>query len=196
MPPTRLKRFKGFTLAELLISLLILGEIATFTIPKVITGQQRSASNANAKEAVAMIAASFQLYSLNNQVTINTGPGDLTPYMNYLSIQSTGLVDAEVGAGSYDCANSSFTCLKLHNGGVLHYANSAIIFNSLSSTAAIYFFFDPDGTYSGSTSDSPGKAILFFIYPNGRITSWDSCASNTRGGYNPGGGHDPSWFSW
>jgi type II secretory pathway pseudopilin PulG len=194
--PCHTRSALGFTLAEVLISLLILAEIATFTIPKIITAQQSNSSNARAREAVAMIASAFQLYQINNQVSATTGPADLTQYMNYISVQTTGLVDAEVGAGSYDCANVGFTCLKLHNGGVLHYSTSAIHFDTLQTTAAIYYFFDPDGAYSGSTSDSPSKAILFFLYPNGRITSWDKCASNTRGGYYPNGGADPSWFRW
>ncbi len=43
------KPFKGFTLAELLMALAILGVIATFTIPKILGAQQSSSSNAKAK---------------------------------------------------------------------------------------------------------------------------------------------------
>ena len=42
---------KGFTLAELLISLGILGLIATFTIPKIVGAAGDSKYNAAAKEA-------------------------------------------------------------------------------------------------------------------------------------------------
>lgn len=42
----------GFTLAELLIALTILGVIATFTIPKILTAQQASTYNAIAKETM------------------------------------------------------------------------------------------------------------------------------------------------
>ncbi len=44
---------RGFTLAELLVSLLILGEIATFSIPKILTAQQNAQKNAVFKELIA-----------------------------------------------------------------------------------------------------------------------------------------------
>lgn len=61
-PRPKHKTNKGFSLAELLISLLILSEIATFTIPKLISNQQASANNAKAKEVAGMIAGAFQSY--------------------------------------------------------------------------------------------------------------------------------------
>lgn len=44
---------KGFTLAELLIALTILGVIATFTIPKILQGQQNAQRKSIVKETVA-----------------------------------------------------------------------------------------------------------------------------------------------
>jgi prepilin-type N-terminal cleavage/methylation domain-containing protein len=46
----------GFTIAELLIALLILGEIATFTIPKIISSQQNAQKMAVFKETLAAIS--------------------------------------------------------------------------------------------------------------------------------------------
>lgn len=51
---------KGFTLAELLIALSILGVIATFTIPKVLQSQQNGKYNTMAKEAIATISQAYQ----------------------------------------------------------------------------------------------------------------------------------------
>lgn len=47
---------KAFTLAELLIALAILGVIATFTIPKVLTANQNGTFKAIGKETAAMLA--------------------------------------------------------------------------------------------------------------------------------------------
>ena len=47
---------RGFTLAELLIALGILGVIATFTIPKVLQTNQNAQWQATGKEAIAMIS--------------------------------------------------------------------------------------------------------------------------------------------
>jgi prepilin-type N-terminal cleavage/methylation domain-containing protein len=46
---------QGFTLAELLVSLLILGEIATFTIPKILSSQQNGMKKVILKETVATL---------------------------------------------------------------------------------------------------------------------------------------------
>ncbi len=54
MAPARPQK-KGFTLAELLVSLLILGEIATFTIPKILASQQNGMKKAILKETIATL---------------------------------------------------------------------------------------------------------------------------------------------
>jgi prepilin-type N-terminal cleavage/methylation domain-containing protein len=50
------KQSIGFTLAELLIALAILGEIATFTLPKIISAQQNAKQLAVIKETVATLS--------------------------------------------------------------------------------------------------------------------------------------------
>lgn len=49
------KRLQGFTLAELLIALLILGEIATFTIPKILSSQQNGTKKMIFRETLATL---------------------------------------------------------------------------------------------------------------------------------------------
>ncbi|HEY9745532.1 MAG TPA: prepilin-type N-terminal cleavage/methylation domain-containing protein [Oculatellaceae cyanobacterium] len=53
------RHLTGFTLAELLIALSILGLIATFTIPKVLVAQQDMTYRANAKDVAAAISAAY-----------------------------------------------------------------------------------------------------------------------------------------
>src|SRR5438270_879458 len=95
---------KGFTLAELLICLVILGEIATFTIPKLINAQQNKQYNTIAKEGIGSISQAYQLYTLNNTVTASTTGGFLTSYFNSVKVDTSGTtVDDITGYGSLPC---------------------------------------------------------------------------------------------
>lgn len=51
-----LQRRLGFTLAELLIALTILGVVATFTIPKILSSQQNDKKKAVFRETIAMFS--------------------------------------------------------------------------------------------------------------------------------------------
>ena len=55
---------QGFTLAELLISLTILAEIATFTIPKILVAQQNMQKRIVFKETIATFNQALYLYCL------------------------------------------------------------------------------------------------------------------------------------
>lgn len=119
----KLKRsYVGFTLAELLICLLIIGEISTFTIPKIIMAQRKGASNTAAHEVAGMVATAYQLYLRNSSsASSSTTPGALTQYMNYVSVPTSGSLDDVVTLNSVYTCNSGVTCLKLHSGGTLFY---------------------------------------------------------------------------
>lgn len=97
----------AFTLAELLIALAILGVIATFTIPKILQTQQDNRFKALGKEAAATISGAFQAYQQQNQLNSGLKPGDLTPYMNYVSLDSVtvGRMDDIQTNGTLDCTN-------------------------------------------------------------------------------------------
>jgi prepilin-type N-terminal cleavage/methylation domain-containing protein len=164
--PSLSKNTLGFTLAELLITLAILGIIATFTIPKLLAAQQTSAYNAKAKEAAAMVAAAYTLYGLSNTVNSSTRMGDLTPYFNYVLLNTTSTIDDKQTQGSLACSTAS--CLLLHNGGIIRYSNNG--FAGTTTTNALEFFFDPNGTY-GNTTNGPDKSVQMFLYYNGRLTT-------------------------
>jgi prepilin-type N-terminal cleavage/methylation domain-containing protein len=195
------KRNTAFTLAELLIALGILGMIATFTIPKVLQAQQNSKFNATAKEAASMIAGAFSAYQSGSSIAGSTGPKDLTPFMNYVAVVNDGslVIDDYPTKNSFACSGH-FVCLVLHNGAILEYGDN-MTFGGTASTNAIFFYLDPDGKYSNSTS-TPGKSLVLFMYPNGRITSYAGILSNTytdfQGGLpnNPNAAFEPDWFSW
>lgn len=192
----------GFTLAELLICLAILGEIATFTIPKLLSSQQDQRFNAIAKEVAGTLASAYQVYFVTNAVTASTNCSSLTPYLNYAKVDTTSRIDSEQGGTYVDCSDSSIECFRLHNGAILWDAKTNVDFGGVSDLNAIYFLVDPDGVYSNSTNGY-GKSIKFYLYRNGRVATWASISSGTIthewGNYyvtNADATRDPSWFSW
>ena len=194
---------KGFTLAELLIALVILGVIATFTIPKVLTSQQSNDWNARAKEAAGMISGAMEAYKQQQGIQGSTRLRHLTPYMNYVRRQTNANVDDAQTDPDLDCSVGSRVCLLLHNGGVLT-GTSGETFGGVTSTNAIKAHYDPDGKVtaggSGDTSaTAEGKAIPFFIYYNGRVTDRGkiSIPTQTSGGpYTPTASKVPPWWYW
>jgi len=188
----------GFTLAELLISLAILGVIATFTIPKILSTQQNSQYNATAKEAVSAVAGAYTLYKQNYTLSSSTTFGDLTPYLNYVKLDSSGaLIDDLYTHSTADCDTGSFHyCLRLHNGATLMYFYDN--FGGTGTTNGIFFNVDPDGMVTDGTTNGPGKAIQFWLYYNGRISSSAQIVANTcsSSGCHSPGSVDPPWFQW
>jgi prepilin-type N-terminal cleavage/methylation domain-containing protein len=164
---------KGFTLAELLIALAILGVIATFTIPKILNSASSSQSTAIAKEAASMVSGSFSSYQLNNTLASGTTAGALTQYMNYVAVDTSSSSYGFTGSGLCS-TTASVACLKLHNGGILEY-NPTNTFNGTTTTNALYFNIDPDG--AGSLT-----AASFVQYYNGRLTTGGAAASSAASG--------------
>jgi type II secretory pathway pseudopilin PulG len=188
-------RLSGFTLAELLIAVLILGEIATFTIPKIINSQQNGANKAKAKEAAAMVSSAYQQYRFNNTATSGTTFADLTQYMNYVKYDTSSVIDQVPTLTTITCSATEF-CLFLHNGGVLSAESNS--FGGTNTTNALRFTFDPDGKYGGSTSGI-SKSVQFTLYYNGRITTRGTAEANSTssgGTWGAVASYDPSWFSW
>lgn len=182
---------KGFTLAELLIALAILGVIATFTIPKVLNTAGSSQNTAIAKEVAGMISGAQQAYSQSNTIVATTTPADFTQFMNYVKVETVN--DLITGTGAAATCATATPCLILHSGGVLQYtvANS---FGTINNTAALLFYVDPDAA-------GVATPVTFVQFRNGRLTTGgnQACASATC--ETSGGGTvitpDPSYIqSW
>jgi prepilin-type N-terminal cleavage/methylation domain-containing protein len=179
---TSLNAKKGFTLAELLIALAILGLIAAFTIPKVLTSTGNGKLQAVAKEVISMVSGAHQSY-INDNGQVTTMPASaLTTYMNYVAVNSTNTTN---NGTSLDCSTSN--CLQLHNGAFLQYNGGTFG----STTTALVFNVDTDGT--GSNTNIMSVLLSY----NGRI----AVGTTTSTGFTGGTGiltasASPSWFSW
>lgn len=194
--PVRLRR-AGFTLSELLIALVILGLIATFTIPKVLQSQQESRFKAVGKEVASMLSGAYQAYQQQNTASAATSINNLTPFMNYVRVATNGLtLDDNPTQASCTCT-AAIPCLVLHNGGVARYTNGET-FNNTAATNALGFEVDPDGVYSGTTNGQ-GKMLSLFLYFNGRISTYGTISPNacsSGGCVSTNASRDPSWFAW
>jgi prepilin-type N-terminal cleavage/methylation domain-containing protein len=187
----------GFTLAEILVSLAILGVIATFTIPKVLQNQADGRYKAVAKESAGTISAAYQSYRVANGVNSAMTLYNLTPYLNYTKIDTSGvLIDNTYTQTSYTCDNSR-PCIRLHSGAAMIFSESS--FGGTATTNGLWFDVDPDGVYSGTTN-SGGKSVEFWLYPDGYVTDTGNVRTNTTntlfGPYAPSPGQMPPWFSW
>lgn len=191
-------RKNGFTLAELLIALAILGLIATFSIPKILNAQQQSQNQAVAKEAFSIISGAYSVYKANNTLSASTTPDTLTQYLNYVSVDTGGTrqIDDSPGFGARTC-NAGNPCYILHNGAILQY-EAGTFFNGTGSTNVLFFFLDPDGEYSGSINGN-GKSVRIVLHYDGRITSMgQETVTVGNNAYTLGASSlwDPDWFSW
>jgi type II secretory pathway pseudopilin PulG len=188
------KRATGFTLAELLICILILGEIATFTIPKLIVSQQNKTYNSQAKEAIAMISGAFQAAKLTGAIDGTGTLSTLTPYFNYVKVDTTTVFDDVPGYTTMTCSGSN-KCYRLHGGGLLY---DRCGFGGTGTTSAMLFHFDPDSKYSGSTT-TPGKSILVEVFWNGRVITREletGTIATGCGDWVNNSNSAPDWFSW
>lgn len=73
-PPNSRKRLKGFTLAELLISLLVIAEIAAFSIPKILYANQQQQKIAIFKESIGALSASVYQFCIGSDANSNPNP--------------------------------------------------------------------------------------------------------------------------
>ncbi len=193
------KLIYGFTLAELLISLAILGVIATITIPIIIQSQSNGTHTAIGRETLGMISAAYQQYQQSNSVSASTTGGDLTPFMNYVSydLSGTQLDNLYTLSGGANCntVGNQRGCMVLHNGARLSVFSMS--FGGTANNNAIVFHLDPDGIKTDSTTNGPGKTVEIELFYNGRISSRGQMGVNavssdvTRSAAPV---YDPPWF--
>lgn len=201
------QRQNGFSLIELLITLVIMGIIATFTVPSLLNSPNSSKSskyNAIASDAAYMVLSAYRQYKLaNGTVATTVTGGELTPYMNYVTKDTSTIIDADYGYGTMTCS-TSYNCLKLHNGGMLMTSITGYDhFGGTNTTNVIWFMFDPDGVKTDNTTNGPGKTLTFFLTYDGKIyghghlpaTVYYTTGGNVVWSYANCPSCEPPWFT-
>jgi type II secretory pathway pseudopilin PulG len=193
----------GFSLVEVLIMLVIMGIISAFTIPKLFQTPNSSLGSkqtARAKDIAFMIVNAYEQYrAVNGTVATTMGATHLSPYMNYVSVDSAGTnsVDGVIGGPASLTCSATNPCLRLHSGGKLRLGQET--FSGSNTTNCIVLIFDPDGVASGSSADSYSKPVRFNLYYDGTISTrgtakTNSCTSNLCP-FDASPSSDPSWFT-
>jgi prepilin-type N-terminal cleavage/methylation domain-containing protein len=185
----------GFSLIELLTAMLILAEIATFTIPKVLSAQANSKYNAIGKEAMGMVSEAHTQYKYKNTLTASTSTTQIGQYFNYVYIDTVVLVNEETAAQN-PCSSATITCYKLHNGAMLYTYHTS--FGGTGSTNAVRYWVDPDGAVDGSGPLVTVKGMRILLYYNGMVRTGGTLIPATCDNGTCWGGptSDPPWFSW
>jgi prepilin-type N-terminal cleavage/methylation domain-containing protein len=157
----------GFTLAELLISLLIIGVLATFTIPKILVAQQNAQRNAIAKEMMSAISGTMAAMKADGTLTTATTGADVMRHMNYIKLDTTTLLDDSPsdGWGSMNCATWWAKCYKMYNGSTIAVDDTGGI-GGFTTAQSLWFVIDPDSTYQGDSS-----SLWVKVHGNGWTTT-------------------------
>ncbi len=194
---------KGFSLVELLITFGIIALIVTFTVPQLFqsnTSTYSSKKTSAARDATFMILSAYRQYkSVNGSVPITMTPLTLSPYMSYLSVDTSSNLDDMSNWGSFVSCSVAAPCLRLSNGGKLVLFPKQL--NGTYTTNATYFYFDPDGVYSGAGAvDNQSRSLGIILYYDGTIRTRGALKNNTciqasGCGINGNSIYDPSWFT-
>lgn len=127
------KYLLGFTLAELLIAVAILGEIATFTIPKILSAQQNGQRIATFRETIGTLNALVYQGYITGDVTSNSQfPSYLMDKMNTTKICSTNATTEGCWTQASSTGQEGYPGLVLHNGttitGLDYFSGSRAVF--------------------------------------------------------------------
>jgi prepilin-type N-terminal cleavage/methylation domain-containing protein len=150
------RSLQGFTLSELLVSLAVLGLIAAFAIPKVLTAVGESSSRAIGREAFGMISEAYQAVraSNNGNTPRSTNAQTLRDTLNY----------ARVGTGGNGGGTNA--SIVLQNGAQIAFVlNDGFADNLANQVGVIGFTIDPDGPLATSANGP----VSVFLGGDGRI---------------------------
>src|SRR5687767_12825968 len=102
------KHLPGFTLAELLIALVLVGIMAAFTIPKLIQTNDAQETAAKCREAAYSLEDTFyQLRTIGKLDSASTLYANLMKKYNVVANNSGAITAAELGSATHPCVVES-----------------------------------------------------------------------------------------
>lgn len=185
------RSLQAFTLAELLVSLSVLGLVAAFAIPKVLLSVSDQSTKAAGREAFAMLNDAFMAYKATKGGIVDSGAsgGTLFSFINYkqeLTASTTPTFDQGLTLSS---AATPTTELTVANGKAYEMLNGLVVAfrtaddmteNGTTNKGTLGFEVDPDGTGSA-------EPITIFLASDGRAWAayaYDAGAGGAVNGWN------------
>ena len=160
------RSLQGFTLSELLVSLAVLGLIAAFAIPKVLTAVGESSARAIGRETFGMISEAYQAIRANNNGNVprSTTAQNLIDTMNYARA-GTG------GNGQGGGTNGTTASIVLQNAAQVAFDPAdSFVSVTAGTNGVIGFTIDPDGSdTSGAADTNANGPITVYLGGDGRI---------------------------
>lgn len=128
---------KGFTLAEILIALMIIGIIAMLVVPGMISSTTETEYNSGIKKAYANLSQAIKMIQVNNSGVVNVGTDDSpllrNDFCNVMSCAKIGTAQDILGPTDYKFYKGEFwgwpstdaTCAaaELNNGNLVCFYN-------------------------------------------------------------------------
>lgn len=180
----RLSFNTGFTLTELLVGLGILGLIAAFAVPKILTASAATTANAKVHKAAQAVVNGYEKWTQENGKTPNTSVqnvmsmvqhnGQITdgrvvdwaPNSSLDQISCVAYVGNVAQALCYLMPDSSIILFVNHFGGS---SGTDLNFSNSGTTNALYFAVDPDGKDGPQDKSATTVSTLFLLSYNGRL---------------------------
>jgi hypothetical protein len=191
-----LKRFGGFTMAEAMVSVALLGTLAALLLPVLYTNVGKDKLMSIGKTGVAELVAGYNTYSKTRMPDATTTAATLVGRMSVMRIFTNGVValdgtctgqciqvadvnNAPTNSGHTNSdnvyvspCNNTTPCALLQSGALLQYDGNAT-FNGTGTTNALRFLLDTDGT-------GIQNAVPLVLYLNGRVSTvrWATAGSS------------------
>jgi prepilin-type N-terminal cleavage/methylation domain-containing protein len=162
---------QGFTLAEMMITMTIIGVIAVMMIQMVFANTNNAGSLSRVKDISQQIQrAASTLQDINPTIATPTGI-QVANLMNYVSTTTNAgddtLITGFTSTSTIRCSQGGFQCYR--------FSNESVILTSTTQRAdgLTLFIIDPDGR------SNRAPVVLVYQHSNGRLTTKAAYESDT-----------------